>query len=335
VKKANLKPSPRASILPPKRASIRPHIDGSFRAIINNLVDHGNDLMNYNRFTLRFTGDDGGLEAEFLDINFRNCLTLTRFSLLVGLIFYAAFGVLDAVLLPELKYTTWFIRYAVVCPVIFFVILFSYHAQYKKYWQASLILVISAAGLGIIFMIAIAPQLVSFSYYAGLILVIIFCYAFFRTRFIWASITCWALVALYEIVSIWIVETPFPVLLNNNFFFIGASIVGMFICYSIENQARRNFYLQHLLEREKTKVTKSNKELEEKILEVEKASAKIKKLTGLLPICARCKKIRDDKGYWNQIEEYITTHSEAEFSHGFCPECAKELYSDFMKPEID
>jgi len=56
--------------------------------------------------------------------------------------------------------------------------------------------------------------------------------------------------------------------------------------------------------------------------------AKINKLSGLLPICASCKKIRDDKGYWSQIEFYIRDHSEAEFSHGICPECAKKLYPD-------
>ena len=58
--------------------------------------------------------------------------------------------------------------------------------------------------------------------------------------------------------------------------------------------------------------------------------AKINKLSGLLPICASCKKIRDDKGYWSQIEFYIRDHSEAEFSHGICPECAKKLY-----PNVD
>jgi len=60
-----------------------------------------------------------------------------------------------------------------------------------------------------------------------------------------------------------------------------------------------------------------------------KALNEIKTLAGLLPICASCKKIRDDKGYWNQIESYISEHSKAEFSHGICPECAKELYPDF------
>ena len=62
---------------------------------------------------------------------------------------------------------------------------------------------------------------------------------------------------------------------------------------------------------------------------LEQALAEIKRLHGILPICANCKKIRDDKGYWQQVEAYISDHSEAEFSHGICPDCAKQLYPDF------
>jgi hypothetical protein len=65
--------------------------------------------------------------------------------------------------------------------------------------------------------------------------------------------------------------------------------------------------------------------------EKEKALLDLKILSGLIPICASCKKIRDDGGYWEQIETYIRDHSEADFSHGICPECAKELYGDFYK----
>jgi PAS domain S-box-containing protein len=61
------------------------------------------------------------------------------------------------------------------------------------------------------------------------------------------------------------------------------------------------------------------------------ALARVKILSGLLPICANCKKIRDDKGYWNQIEAYIRDHSEADFSHSICPECAKNFYPEFYK----
>jgi response regulator RpfG family c-di-GMP phosphodiesterase len=65
------------------------------------------------------------------------------------------------------------------------------------------------------------------------------------------------------------------------------------------------------------------------IVELRGALSKVKRLSGLLPICSHCKKIRDDKGYWNKIETYIHDHSEAEFSHGICQECAKEHYPDF------
>ena len=74
---------------------------------------------------------------------------------------------------------------------------------------------------------------------------------------------------------------------------------------------------------------KIEEERERLIRELQKALAELKRLSGLLPICASCKKIRDDKGYWNQIEAYIRDHSEVEFTHGMCPECMKKLYPDF------
>lgn len=64
--------------------------------------------------------------------------------------------------------------------------------------------------------------------------------------------------------------------------------------------------------------------------ELQAALEKVKQLSGLLPICASCKKIKDDNGYWNQIESYIRDHSEAEFSHGICPDCAKKLYPELF-----
>jgi len=67
--------------------------------------------------------------------------------------------------------------------------------------------------------------------------------------------------------------------------------------------------------------------------ELEVALANVKQLSGMLPICANCKKIRDDKGYWQQVEEFVTDRSDAKFSHGLCPECVKKLYPD-MAEEI-
>ncbi len=73
-------------------------------------------------------------------------------------------------------------------------------------------------------------------------------------------------------------------------------------------------------------------EKEKLITELTEALGKVKKLSGLLPICASCKKIRDDQGYWNQIENYIREHSDAEFSHSLCPECVENMYPNLSKP---
>ena len=69
-------------------------------------------------------------------------------------------------------------------------------------------------------------------------------------------------------------------------------------------------------------------EMKNMILQLQEATKNVKILKGLLPICSSCKKIRDDQGYWKQIETYISDHSDVEFSHSICRECAKKLYGD-------
>ncbi len=73
--------------------------------------------------------------------------------------------------------------------------------------------------------------------------------------------------------------------------------------------------------------------LNDKIGELRRAIEEVKTLRGILPICASCKKIRNDTGYWLQVEEYVRDHSEAQFSHSICPECMKRLYPDFAEEE--
>lgn len=72
-------------------------------------------------------------------------------------------------------------------------------------------------------------------------------------------------------------------------------------------------------------------EKEELVMDLHLASTRIKKLRGLIPICSTCKKIRDDKGYWNKLESYIEEHSEAEFTHSMCPACEERFYMDFSE----
>jgi len=72
-------------------------------------------------------------------------------------------------------------------------------------------------------------------------------------------------------------------------------------------------------------------ELAERVTELEKALSEVKQLRGILPICAYCKKIRDDRNYWEQVEDYFARHTEAKFSHSFCPDC----YDKIIKPQLD
>ncbi len=77
---------------------------------------------------------------------------------------------------------------------------------------------------------------------------------------------------------------------------------------------------------------KAEEELTTLVRQLRDALAKVKILSGLLPICASCKKIRDDSGYWTQVEVYVREHSDADFTHSICPDCAKKLYPDFFDP---
>ncbi len=84
-----------------------------------------------------------------------------------------------------------------------------------------------------------------------------------------------------------------------------------------------------------TERKRAEEERERLIAELKEALANIKTLKGLIPICASCKKIRTDEGFWQQVEVYIRDHSEVEFSHGLCPDCLKKLYPEFARDERD
>jgi DNA-binding response OmpR family regulator len=91
-------------------------------------------------------------------------------------------------------------------------------------------------------------------------------------------------------------------------------------------QQKNQWLQQEINERKRVE-----EERERLVVELQEALAQVKTLSGILPICAHCKKIRKDENYWQQIEGYIRDHSEAEFSHGICPDCMKELYPDFYE----
>ncbi|MBI5552388.1 MAG: response regulator [Desulfobacterales bacterium] len=221
--------------------------------------NEGLNKIELHPITLSFQGT---LEKDFLENYFVNSLRMVRLSLLAGIVLYGLFGILDAILIPEIKNKLWIIRFAVVCPFMMGMIVFSYFPVFKRYFQPAMALTMIASGGGIIYMIAILPAPINQMYYAGLILVFIWGYTFTRVRFVAASTAGWILVALYELVATQIIQGTFSILLSNNFFFISANLVGMFSCYFIELYTRRDFFLAFQLENEQEKVKIVNRRLE-------------------------------------------------------------------------
>jgi PAS domain S-box-containing protein len=220
------------------------------------------DAVELNLLTLSFPKE---FEAYFKAEYFKKSLRHVRIALLLSIFFFGIFGFLDAWIVPEAKYQLWFIRYAVYCPFALVVLLFSYHKFFKKFMQLCIVSVVGLAGFGIIGMIVIAPQSGNNSYYAGLILVFIFGYTFFKLDFIYASAAGIVIVIAYEVAAIWATHTPIALLINNNFFFLTGNLFGMFACYSIELNSRKEFLQAQLLETEKKKVHTANLELENKV----------------------------------------------------------------------
>jgi PAS domain S-box-containing protein len=222
------------------------------------------EKISLNLFPLSFSG---GFERKFLDYYFQHSRMHVRISIIVGLFFYSIFGILDAWLVPDAKLKLWFIRYAVILPYVSLIFIFSFSQHFKRFMQPAIASALLVAGLGIIAMVSIAPYPASYCYYAGLLLVFIYGYTFFKLRFIWASVTGWLIVIAYEVAAIWLNPAPTTVLVSNNFFFLSGNILGMFACYSIEYYLRKDFMQAYLLDKEKGKVTELNTDLERRIRE--------------------------------------------------------------------
>lgn len=200
--------------------------------------------------TLRFPGD---LEDSFGADYASRSLSQFRFSIVLGILLYALFGILDALLIPRVQSMIWLIRFAIVCPYLAMVLALSFSARFRQVMQTMIGVTIVVIGMGIVAMTRIAYPPGSYYYYAGLLLVLTWAYTFSAARFIYATIASWIVVAAYEIVAFWLADTPTAVLISNNFFFLSANIIGMLASYLIELYKRRDFWQRRRLEEEQAR----------------------------------------------------------------------------------
>jgi YesN/AraC family two-component response regulator len=125
---------------------------------------------------------------------------------------------------------------------------------------------------------------------------------------------------------------------NDTNYFLDAIDIGIdrYVLKPIDHErlfsGLKKCMVAYTAEREKQQ---HREEREKLITELQEALATIKTLHGILPICSSCKKIRNDEGSWTQIEAYISEHTDVQFSHGICAECAERLYPDYFKKKKD
>ena len=223
--------------------------------------------VSLNPLTLNFAGAHKALEGPFRNAYFTNSLDHLRRCKLYAILFFSIFGILDAFVFPEQQYPLWFIRYAVICPIFLAGLVFSYTRWYRRLWQAANAFYILVTGFAYVAMVVITPTPESYFYGVGTIFCVFFGYTFIHARFITASIAGLLVFAGYHAAMVWLMETSRVILLISSAHFLGINLLGMLICYSIETQQRKSFFLNYLLEEEKRKTEAANRNLEKRVEE--------------------------------------------------------------------
>jgi len=201
---------------------------------------------------LRFPGE---IEEQFREDYHVNTVSTTRLALVLGLILYSLFGILDIYAIPISKDIVWIIRYGIVAPVFLFVLVASYSTIFQKYTQALMSLAVAVSGLGIVAMISITRE-AEFGnrfYFTGLILISMWGYSLSRLRFWYAVLANLVIMIGYEYGSIVFKqllesETGIVIFTMHNFFFLGAYVIGMFGSYFLERYTRRDFLQKYTIQ---------------------------------------------------------------------------------------
>ena len=204
------------------------------------------------------------IEADFLEYYFENTILHTRPAIVLGFCFYSLFYILDLFFVPEVAHIFVWIRFGFVGPMILLSLYFSYQSIFTKYNQIFIASSIFFAGEGIVWMTLIRPDY-TFNYYAGIILVLIYCYTLLGLRIYWSSLMGGIVVLSYILCMQLFTELPLLNLISNYFFLFGANLLLMFAGYFTEVLKRKDFYSQYQLGEIKKELEDVNSDLEARI----------------------------------------------------------------------
>jgi len=210
---------------------------------------------------LRFP--DEVIETQFRQDYHANTVSTTRLALILGLILYSLFGILDIYAIPFSKDMVWIIRYGVVAPVMTAALVSSYVKSLQKYTQVFMCIVVAVSGLGIVAMLSITTE-AEFGnrfYFTGLILISMWGYSLSRLRFWYAVLANVIIMIGYEFASIEMKhllesETGIVIFTMHNFFFLGANVIGMFASYYLERYTRRDFLQKYTIQAQRDRADK-------------------------------------------------------------------------------
>jgi adenylate cyclase len=201
---------------------------------------------------LRFPDD---IESQFHEDYHYNTISTTRFSIVLGIVLYSVFGILDIYAAPISKNAFWFIRYAIVVPFSVFLLIISHSQRYQKYLQFLVCIGVALAGWGVIAGITIAreAEFASRFYFSGLLLVSMWAYGLSRLTFRYAVLANLIILVGYEYTNIVIqqkleTETGTLIFILHNFFFLGANVIGMFTSYYLERYSRQDFLQKYTIQ---------------------------------------------------------------------------------------
>lgn len=213
-----------------------------------------------NLITLSFPEE---YETKFRDFFFADSLKSFRISLLILMFFYGIFGVLDTIVASNFFELFFVIRFFIVIPLTLLVFILSYFDFFSTLWQFFIFILILIGGTGIIIMLVNLPN--EASYYHGLILVIFAAYFSVKLRFIYATLSGFLIVVIFNYLMINYSNATSNQIISYNFFYITANIIGMFASYYIELIYRRNYLLNLHLKSKSEDLHKKNVDLEEEI----------------------------------------------------------------------
>ena len=262
------------------------------------------DKYSINNITLQFIDKD--TESTYKKFIIENTIWFCRIAWGLIILLGGSFGLLDRYFFGDDAGSVLFFRF-ILLSLASIVIVLTFIPRFKQLLDWSSFFFILSIGTFCIYLTALSDPAHFSPYFTGIILA---CTGIFSTVGLGLKYSYFALLLNllnFNLVAgiLWPVSLKLYVIYN--FYLFSIIVIFLYIAYMVEYTSRRNFSVSDQLR---------------------ESLAQVKELSGLIPICASCKNIRDDKGYWNQIESYISEHSMAEFSHSICPTCIEDLYPE-------